>query len=274
MIIELLNGSRIDTLDYSMYLKEPPKIPSVEVVHATEEVAGRDGLIFIETRFSSRTIPVDFIYESKDTIDYILLRSELNALFARKEAFFIIFKDEPYKRWKVRLASSINLEPEEIEIVGEVHVDFICENIFAESVGTSLELAEQNFDSGLWGFGSRIDVDIDYEYVFNQSNFTVHNIGNVPIDPRQHDIEITLNGTFPNGVTIKNATTGDEYRYNGSLSSTDELKISGVRTLKNGVSDFRRTNHKLITLGVGANNFAVEGGTVNSIAFNFRFLYL
>lgn len=271
MIIELLDGTRYDIEDYSLK-RLYHRIPSVGVEHSTDSVEGRDGDIFIETRFNNRVISVELLYIARDIFDYYLLRDEINGLFARKETFYIIFKKEPYKRWKVRLATPFETEPH--PHMRSFTVEFITVQPFAESVGTSLELAEQNFDSGLWGFGSRIDVDIDYEYVFNQSNFTVHNIGNVPIDPREHEIEITLKGTFSNGVTIKNTTTGDEYKYNGALSSTDELKISGVRTFKNGTSDFRRTNHKLITLGNGANNFTVEGGTVNSIAFNFRFLYL
>lgn len=274
MIIELLNGTQIDTADYNLYLKEPPKIPSVEISHQTENVAGRDGLIFIETKFSGRTIPVDFIYESVDTIDYILLRSELNALFAMKEAFFIIFKDEPYKRWKVRLASSINLEPEEIEIVGEVHVDFICENIFAESIATTLEMEnKKEWDADIFGWNNTITWDDELNYTFTNPYFNVKNLGNVDIDPRQHDLIITIKGDFSNGLTLANNTTNEVYEYNGSLTTSDTLVIEGIRTLKNSISDFGNTNKKLITLAVGDNHMEILGGTLSSISFNFRFLY-
>lgn len=271
MIIQLLDGTSFDIEEYGLK-RLFHRIPSTEIEHITEEIDGCDGEIIVETRYKNRTISVEMMYQTVDILDYYLIRDELNGIFTRKDAFFIIFKREPYKRWKVKLETQFKTEPH--PYVGTFTVEFRTVIPYAQSVGTSLELAEQNFDSGLWGFGSRIDVDIDYEYVFNQPNFVIHNIGNVPIDPRQHDLEIVLKGTFSNGVTIKNATTEDEYRYNGSLSSADELKLSGIRTFKNGISDFRRTNHKLITLGVGANNFTVEGGTVNSIAFNFRFLYL
>lgn len=273
MIIELLNGTRIDVTDYNLALKEPPRIASIKLSHKTEKLDGRRGSVFLESKFDERVIPVDFVYKSVDTIDYILLRNDLNALFLREEAFFIIFKVEPYKRWLVRLNSLIDMEPDEIEIVGDLHIEFICENIFAESVGTSLQLAEQNFDSGLWGFGSKIDVDKQYNYRFSSNSFVVENIGDVEIEPCESELEITIRAVAAQYLQVRNNTTGETYRYNGVLSSTDELKITGVRSLKNGTSVFGATNGQLLTLAAGANSFSVTGGRVASIEFKFRFLY-
>ncbi len=270
MIIELLDGTRFDIENYSLK-RLFHRIPSLTVEHSTATVEGRDSDIFIDSRFSGRTIPVELVYMARDIYDYYLLRDELNALFARKEPFFIIFKREPYKRWKVRLENSFETEPS--SNMRPFTVNFICENIFAESVGTSLELAEQNFDSGLWGFGSGIDVDKEYQYEFSSSSFVVENIGNIPIDPREHDLEITIKATAASYFQITNNTTGDVYRYNGALSSTDTLTLKGIRTLKNGVSAFKDTNKQLLTLAVGSNSISITGGTVSSIAFNFRFLY-
>jgi len=150
-------------------------------------------------------------------------------------------------------------------------VDFLPFNDCAESVATTQTLKEWDVDK--WAWDGTIDWDEDLQYSFAANNFVVKNLGNVVIDPREHELEIVLKGVFSNNVKITNHTTGEVYQYNRALSSTDELKIKGIRTLRNGVSDFKNTNKKLLTLATGNNSISVEGGTVNSIAFNFRFLY-
>ncbi|QGG51612.1 distal tail protein Dit [Lysinibacillus pakistanensis] len=245
-------------------------IPSVSIEHQTSIVEGFDGPIFNGTRFSGRIITAKFMYKAFDYHDFKLFVAEINALFARKEYFYIIFGAEPGKRWKVRLAESYS--PNELlRKVGELEIKFICENIFAESVPTTMDLKEWDVDKWQWGMG--IDWDEDLAYSFSSNNFSVKNYGNVLIDPRQHDLEIILRGSF-SYVTITNHTTGDSYQYNGSLNGNDTLILRGVQTLKNYVSDFKNTNKRLLTLAAGNNNISISGGTVHSIAFNFRFLYL
>jgi predicted phage tail component-like protein len=271
MIIEQLNGTRYDIKNHSLK-RLYHRIPSPSVEHTTSTVEGRSGDVFLNTRFSGRTISVELLYIARDIYDYYLLRDELNGLFARNEAFYIIFKTEPYKRWKVRLAQGFSMEPS--GNMRSFTIEFVCENIFAESVGTSLDLQNQKeWDIGLWGWGMGLDWDKEYQYEFNDNSFTVENIGNVAIDPCEHELEIIVKGEFSDGVTITNQTTGDVYKYNEPLSSTDNLALSGIRTLKNGTSDFKSTNKKLLTLAPGENSITVEGGTLTSIAFNFRFLY-
>jgi len=268
MIIELLNGATYDIADYSLK-RLYHRIPSLEIEHTTASVEGRDGDIFLGTRFSGRTISVELLYMARDIYDYYLLRDELNGLFARKEAFYIIFKREPYKRWKVRLAQQFETEPS--PSMRSFTVNFICESIYAESVATTADSKEWDIDK--WGWNNTLNWEDDFAYSFSNSSFVVKNLGNVPIDPREHEIEIIVKGDFPNGLTITNQTTGEVYQYNNPLSSTDVLKISGIRTFFNEISSFKNTNKKLLTLTTGNNAITVEGGTLTSIAFVFRFLY-
>lgn len=272
MIIELLDGTQIDIAEYSLAV-EDYEIPSVEIEHTAVSVDGLDNQIVTQTRYAGRIIPVIFCYLARDYQDYTLLRNELNVLFVRKVPFYIIFKDEPNKRWLVRLANQFAPE-KELETIGSVTVNFRCEKINAESVGTSLDLQNKGtWDAALWGFSSGIDYDTRYNYTFNSNSFVVKNIGNESVDPRESMLDIILKGTFSNQVKITNHTTGDVFIYNGSLTSTDELKLTGIRTIKNGVSALRNTNKKLLTLTPGDNQITVEGGTVSSIVFNFKFLY-
>ncbi|MFJ7951277.1 distal tail protein Dit [Lysinibacillus sp. NPDC096418] len=266
----LKDGRELMMSDYSLKLLKY-YIPSVSIEHQSSEMDGGDGAIFTNTRFSGRTITAKFMYKAFDYHDFKLFVADINALFARKEFFYIIFEAEPGKRWKVRLANSY--QPNELlRKVGELDIQFICENIYAESVPTTLDLKEWDIDKWAWGMG--FDWDEDLAYSYSSNSFTVKNYGNVAIDPRRHELEIVLKGIFDNSITITNGTTGESYTFSGSLYSTDTLVLKDVQSFKNGTSVFKQTNKKLITLSVGDNNFWISGGTVHSIVFNFRFLYL
>ncbi len=209
------------------------------------------------------------MYIAQDIYDYYLLRDELNELFTRDETFYIIFKREPYKRWKVKLAQQFSTEPN--PRMEPFTVEFRTVDKYAESIADTSTIKEWDVDK--WGWNNTIAWEEELKYTFNSSSFTVKNLGNVPIDPREHALEIVLKGTFSSSVTITNSTTGETFQYNGALSSTDTLTLKGVRTLKNGTSVFKDTNKKILTLAVGDNSFTITGGAVSRIVFNFRFLY-
>ena len=267
MIIEYVDGMQIDIADHNLR-RLYHYVPSLEVEHSTATIDGHADII-TQTRFKRRMITVDFMLKSYDTFDYYLLRDEINALFAIHESFYIIFKREPYKRYKVLLAKQFEVPPQ--KRLGQFTITFIMVDLYAESIASTSDTKEWDVDK--WAWNGLISWDDDLQYTFDSNTFTVANLGNVVIDPRYCVLDITLTGVFNNHVTIKNTTTGDVYTYNGALTTSDTLVLSGVKSLKNGVSVFKDTNKKLITLAVGNNTFTVEGGTLTSIAFNFRFLF-
>lgn len=270
MIIQLLDGTEIDVwYDYELQVLGH-NIPSLEIVHDTETVYGRDGSLFLGSNFSDRSISVRFLYESENINNYYLIRDRVNQLFARKETFYIIFKDVPLKRWKVRLAKSFEVKPN--QFMEAFEIEFKCVNVFAESIVNTRDPNFQHIFS--YQTGSPWDQDLDLSYTFDSNEFIVDNIGNVLIDPRQHEIEIVIKATASSYLEIKNNTTGDVYRYNGALTTNDTLTLSGIQSFKNGISVFKDTNKKLLRLNEGKNSFTVTGGTVISAAFNLRFLYL
>lgn len=275
MIIELLNGTQIDIGRYNLKRLEHP-IPSAEIEHTIVQIPGR-GEIITSTEIKNRTIPVRLLYIASDINDYDLLRDEINALLLRSERFYIIFKREPYKKWLVKLDSQFLLPPN--RTMNEFTVAFRTINRFAESVGTCLDLVNRDFDSGLWGWGNGIDVDREYQYEFTTNSFIVANIGTAAINPIEHALKVTVSGDFPNGMTLRNATTGDIYQYNEPLTASDTLVIDRLRTFVNGISRFGDTNKRHITLAPnefgsgGDNQIIIEGGTVSSVVFEFRFMY-
>jgi len=265
--IELLDGTRYDIADYDLK-RLFHYIPSAEIYHNSVAVDGRSDII-IGSKINNRIIRVEFLYISQDIYDYYLLREQINALFIREESFYITFKREPHKRWLVKTNLQYELPPD--PKMQSFVIEFITQNTYAESVATTQSLKEWDFNS--WAWNGSISWDSEIIYNFNNNDFTVYNLGNVDIDPRESEIEIIIKGDFPNGLRIRNETTGQTYIYNSALSTNDELKINGIRTLKNGVSDFANTNKRFITIKKGQNNIFIDNGTIQSVTFNFRFLY-
>ncbi len=109
--------------------------------------------------------------------------------------------------------------------------------------------------------------------VYGTNNFTVKNLGNVKIDPRESELKITIKATASSYLEFKNNTTSEVFRFNGALTGTDTLVLNGIHTYKNGANAILNTNKKPLTLVPGNNVFSVSGGTVQSIEFDFRFLY-
>lgn len=271
MIIQLLDGTQYDIEDFSLK-RLYHHIPSIKVHHNTTSVEGKSGWVFLESQYSERSISVVLLFEATDIYDYYLIRDEVNALLARTEPYYIIFKKEPYKRWLVRIQDNFELPPD--PQMEAFTVQFICEKVYAESVATTLEMENnKEWDTDIFGWNNTITWDEDLSYTFTENQFVVKNLGNEAIDPREHELIITIQGNFPNGLILVNATTGEVYVYHKPLTTDDVLVIDGIATFNNGISDFGNTNKKLITLTPGNNYMTILSGTLTSAAFNFRFLY-
>lgn len=267
MIIELLDGTRYDIENFKLK-RLYHRIPSLQIEHNTVNVNGI-GTIITNSTLDTRTISVDLLFEVDDIFDFYLMRDEMNDIFVRESEFYIIFKNESYKRFRVKLANGFLIEPH--HIIGAFTVEFIMTNKYAESVADTTSLKEWDVD--LWAWNGVIDWDSDFNNSFNSNSFIVNNRGNVKIDPRESNLEISLKGVFSEYLRITNNTTGDIYQYNGNLNNSDTLILDGVRTLKNGVNEFSNTNKKLISLERGNNSFTVQGGNIQNATFNFRYLF-
>lgn len=270
MIIEKLNGERIDLKDTSIKLLSLVKSsPSPLIV--TESIDSRDGLIPIETTFGPRKLRGSFLMRSVDLLDYYLQVNEVFRLFMTNEPFYLIHKREPGKRWRVQVENEFT--PNKIGVDGSFEIDFISFSPYCESVGTTLDLF--TFDSDLWQIGQGlVTTDVTPMYSHNTNSFSIFNAGDVAIDPRNKDLKITFIGAS-NGLTITNRTAGDMWQYNGPTTAGQTIELNGIRTLKQGISVFGNTNKKLITLAPGWNDFVISGASgAFLINFDFRFLYI
>ncbi|MEY9980067.1 phage tail domain-containing protein [Lysinibacillus sp. RC79] len=244
--------------------------PSYDYVTAEVENGRR---VVLDRILQPRSIDTKFLLKAYDFHDTYLLRDEFYQLLSSYEELYFHESALPHKRWKVLLNSEAMGEK------GYSHASYdlrlLSVDGIAETLGTSLDLQNRKeWDINLWSWGMGLEWDKEYRYEHSSNNFVIDNIGNLAIDPREHELEITIKATASNYLEIKNTTTGDIYRYNGSLTTNDVLVLKGIQSLKNGVSVFKNTNKKLLTLGIGSNQFTVTGGTIASISFDFRFLYM
>ncbi|MER2107462.1 MAG: phage tail family protein [Solibacillus sp.] len=269
------NGQIIDMHEKDWWVSrfriQPPSFN-----RTTEKVDGMHGVIETGVVFDTRSINVMIQLEGYDPIDFDYLRDEIYRTFNPLEEFSIIRDLQPGKRYVVKVANLTGVDYEDGSLEdGYFEVEFVMLQPFAQSVKKSMDLHHyKEWDVGFWQWNMGLDWDVMPKYAFNLGNFVVINIGDIPIDPRQHELEITIKATAVSFLQITNHTTGDVYRYTGALAESDTLVLKGVRTLKNGASAFKNTNFRLLTLKVGSNRFSVTGGTVHSVAFNFPFLYM
>lgn len=262
--IERLNGTVFKLSEHNISIVDF-KIDSPSPRFQWEESEGQDGLIDVGTSFAERILRGSFEFVAEDFLEFPVLRNEIFRMFLSKESFYLIDSREPDRRWLVKASG---FSPDQlIANRGAFNIDFIAPSTFAESIMTTLD--PNMVSAQITGSGSRV-----IAYRHNTTTFEILNDGDVMINPRKHPLEITFKGASTN-LRIKNLTTGDEWSYTGATAAGDTIKLQGIRSIKNGLSIFRNTNYKLITLQEGWNDFELVGtsGTFE-ITFDFRFYTL
>ncbi|MCY8347589.1 phage tail family protein [Bacillus haynesii] len=267
-IITTLSGTVYDLEKLGITTREfNPSSPSPR--HETEQINGLHGLVDCGTTYDARTIKCSFYLKAADVPDYYLMRDEVFKLFDSRQPFYITESYNPGKRWLVKTNAEYSINQQ--WIYGMFDVDLVAFSPFAESIGTTLD--SFTFDSNLWQFSQGL-IDETPTYVHRTTSFRIFNAGDVPINPRQFPLGITFRGAS-NNLTITNKTTGSVWKYNGTTSSGDTIRLDGVRSTKNSNSIFGATNRKLISINTGWNDFQIEGTSGSfEISFDFRFYYL
>ncbi|KXI78609.1 phage tail protein [Bacillus cereus] len=269
--VQTLNGKRYVLEELGIMTRDfNPQSPSP--VHNFETVENRHGTIDRGTVYGQRTINCSFYFKAVDMWDYALLRDEVFRIFDSREAFYIIDRRNPGKRWLVKYSSPYSIEQN--WKYGFFEIDFVTVKLpFAESIGKTTD--PNTFDSNLWQIGQGLIAE-DTKYHHNTTSFRIYNAGDVLIDPRSMPLKIKYKGKS-NNLTIKNNTTGDLWNYNGVTTTlNDVITLDGVRAYRNVLgSIFKNTNWGLITLKPGWNDFVLTGTTdAFEVEFDFRFYYL
>lgn len=243
-----INDNEINLSDYGLTgLDLTPESPSYTV--QTETVEGMDGTIVLGKQLNPRNITARFLVQSFDYTDSLIKRENIYNLFNGVEPFYIGETKLPYQRWLVESVEPWTPErfnPKTMQIT----LNLICWKGRAESIGTTTMASTFEY----------MDLPVTYtDYTMHATKFKIYNAG-VTIDPRNinHFLKITYKGNSEN-LRIENKTTGDVWQYLGTSNLNDEIVIEGIRSTKNGLSIFRQTNKRLITIAPGWNEFEISG---------------
>lgn len=297
-IIETMDGIRHDLTKYGIPLL---KVAPVDIVYDSENIKGRAGRNRVTRYHGIRKLQLKLLLQAADESDTIMLRDKLAEILDGAVDFYIYeqvssgytfefpgessfkrakdqieWKPHLFKRWRVERINNDAIEWNGLK--GTRVIEFETSDLpYAVTPYTSLELAahQKEWDIGkiAWGMGFEWD-EAGPNFTFASNNFTVKNYGNVAINPRYMPLRIVLRGTFASYVQIENLTTGEVFRYEGTLNAEDIFTLDGVSFLKNGQHVTGATNKKLISLNPKDNQFVITGGTVQSITFDYPFYYL
>lgn len=269
LLIEKLNGDVIDLEQYGVFMTD--FLPaSLEYEHAFSVIQGRAGNIDNGSTYGPRTIKARFYMKAPSVETYAMARDRVYKLLNSIEPYYIIESRTPWKRRRVKLNAPFSMD--QTRMYGFFEVEWVTVGIpFAESRLTSTESKEWQ-DSG-WSWGSGIQWGESMN-VFDTTSFTVHNAGDVEVNPIYAMLDVEYVGASSN-LYIVNNTNGSNSRYSLTSDSNDVIRFSGIRATKNGESIIADSNRRLIRLEPGDNNFTVTGTSGPfTLSFDFRYLYV
>lgn len=246
--IERLDGTVIDLNEAGIWV-ESFRIHALSTVHESEKVPGLPGEVPISSEVNSRIINVSMQADSPNFLYFDEMRDRIFEIFRSDEEFYVIRDLQPGKRIKVLTPGGFDIDYNTNED-GYFNVQFIAFYPY--------------FETRLFKTNSSQD-----------AKFQFKNDGNREIDMRhQEETEIEFRGASQN-LTIRNKTTGEEWRYNGSSAASDVILLKGARSTKNGSSIFGQTNRKLIGFVPGWNDIEIEGATGEfTLTIRTRFYFL
>ena len=177
------------------------------------------------------------------------------------------------KQIKVDKVNSIEIDDTTLKSV--FMVEFETTDLpYFESIYTTLELHDSGYAHSAEKYGLVDNIDDEkVQYRFTESNFTVYNAGNVTVEPESMELVIQISNTSTSGtLSLKNITTGEEFRLTKSLSER-HISLRGMNILDGTVNAFRDSNRRLISLAPGDNRFEISGATFSEVWFRFKYYY-
>ncbi|PFB88882.1 phage tail protein [Bacillus thuringiensis] len=246
LIIQRQNGETFNTNEHNMRIldfnpESPTFLPNYQSLDGLN-----DGELDTGAKGKGRRITASILFYSNDPANFPIQQNKIYKIFFSKEPFYLIDTRDNNYRWLVRAET---FEPKHLTSKAAIFdVVFYSANMYRESV--SAWLKEFN----------------------NSSSFILNNPGDEYVDLRnsRQFFIIRFRGASTN-LTIENTTTLQKWQYTGNSLTSDIIEMKYVRSTKSGISIFRDTNHQIISLAPGDNNFKITGASgVYSTEFRFR----
>lgn len=232
---------------------------------------GVDGIIPGTNVYPPFQKKFQLVAQTRNSSDLKMLKRELKKILAIPSPFWIQHEREPGHRFHV---NQVNIEWGQV-LKNSFRSDVVTLtfNVFkgyAESWATTLD--PMFFSTEKWAMGLNLPLGENLAYTHTTKNFRIYNASSHTIDPRKrHQLNIAL--TCIGQPTITNYSTGDYFTYYKTLKKSDVLAINGVYPYKNGTHCGVDSNHGLLTLLPGWNEFEISGAENIKVSFDFPFIY-
>ncbi|TFZ16341.1 phage tail family protein [Limosilactobacillus fermentum] len=273
LYVKLDNGKEIANVDITDGLTFLGLTESPSIANNYADTTMMDGELFNYARYASTTVKVKFLLKFNSRADFKLAKHDVYRAFAQKGIYRLRTAVEPELVRYCRVGEfEIESDPSDPNWV-QFEVPFENPRGMLFSRLNSDQMTDKQFGMNLPEKG--------YSYHFtNQSDFTVYNPSDIPIDPyyQSHVLKLTMHhngGSF----TLTNQTNGTSFKYNSNLSSNDTLLLDGVHVFRNSNLDSANSNLsdvsiKPLSLATGENHFRVDGAGDLDVTFSFPFIYL
>ncbi|WP_052190967.1 distal tail protein Dit [Staphylococcus sp. ZWU0021] len=262
----------------SYYLDEV--IPRIRFLDATEEdvetnvnsleIKGTDGVMMGPSTFGPFKLILRFSYIGEDITDYKLVKTKLRNLLYQRNPYYVVHSDMPGKKYAVYCEN--NAIEDLTSKFGTFEITFQVYKGYSESL---YKTDQYSLMSDKWQFESGVMPDADIKYKHTRQKFSIYNGSSDTINPRmRHQLQIWIRLKTNTGFKLVNKTTGDVFEYKGKLETNQSFLIDGAYPYIEKERCGRLTNHGLITLVPGYNDFEIWG-TVSDfeIQFIFPFIY-
>lgn len=248
-------------------------LPDVNPADTYQVIGQQDGQTLMNSRYDQRDIVCQLYSFGIDENDQSMAYQALERFLYARDEFWITFYNHPGLKFRVKTKTFKPTYPNEKDFY--VTVTFNNSAGISQSLGTTQQL--DDFESGLWALGQNIHLANGElpQYTFsNTSSFNVFNCGDIMIEPdlKQHPLVITIHANGKPSLT--NQTTDQTFTCNRNLSTSDELKLVGVNPFINGQQAGIDTDHGVISLQRGDNQFTLTGCTNATISFDTPFYYV
>ncbi|MEK0151634.1 distal tail protein Dit [Tetragenococcus halophilus] len=267
--VELFNGNFEYTLTDLPGVKFLDAQEEIDMKVDTKENEGTDGGILGSATFGPFDLFLNISYKGNDAEDVRLIKQKLRSLLFRRDPYYIWHSDTPQKRYAVYCEA---LDSEDLtNSFSTFEITFVVYKGFSESLKSTKDI-----DFLLEDIHLSEDRSVeDYGYAFNRSRFVIYNAGDVTVDPREHYLNIKIEGSSDGELTINNKTTKERFIYKPTLRNRtgDWLEINGVYPKKNGINCGIDTNHGLISLVPGINKIEIQNANEIKTSWDFYFLY-
>ena len=258
--VPITEKNRVEMLSFSR--------GDAQTIKNTKTVDGVDGEITYLNTYAPFEITFKLLFLSEDVHDKNLFEDELIEKIHTYDSYYIRHSYHPNKKYAVNEATYSVTEENPGAL--EFELKFTVFKGYSESLHGSL--SSRNFEDENFDFGMNILSGEQPKYTHTSKTFKIYNASSMTVTPiMRHKLDITL--TCAGSPKITNNTTGDVFEYIDTLKKTDTLKLSGVYAYKDDTVCGRKTNHGIITLAKGWNEFTVSGASDIDIEFDFSFIY-